>query len=163
MFDDRDERAYTACFTGHRPPKCHSSDPALRAAVGEAIDRAIADGFTVFMGGMALGADTVFAEEVLARRHAGASIRFVAAVPCETQDARWSPTEQRHYRRLLAEADTVAVMCPQYEPYCMNARNRYMVENSRRLIAAWDGSNGGTANTVRLAENYSLEIIRLHW
>ena len=110
MFDDREERAYSVCFTGHRPPKCYSNDLALRAAIAAAIDRALAEGFTEFMGGMALGADTVFAEDVLARRDAGAPIRFAAAVPCETQDARWSPAEQRHYRRLLAEADTVVSM-----------------------------------------------------
>ena len=161
MFDFNEERAVTACFTGHRPPKCSESDPLLRQAIGNAIDAALKDGFTALLGGMALGADTLFAEDVLKRRAGGAPLRFVAAIPCETQDARWSAAQQRHYRQLLAQADTVVVMCERYEPYCMNARNRYMVENSRRLIAAWDGSSGGTANTVRLAEEYGLEIIRI--
>ena len=56
MFDFNEERAVTACFTGHRPPKCSESDPLLRQAIGNAIDAALKDGFTVFMGGMALGA-----------------------------------------------------------------------------------------------------------
>ena len=72
MFDFNEERAVTACFTGHRPPKCSESDPLLRQAIGNAIDAALKDGFTVFMGGMALGADTLFAEEVLKRRAGGA-------------------------------------------------------------------------------------------
>ena len=152
----------TVCFTGHRPPKCYESDPALREAIAAEIEAALAAGYTTFMGGMALGADTVFAEEVLKRRQNGTPLCFVAAVPCETQDARWSFDQQRRYRQLLAQADTVVVMCERYEPYCMNARNRYMVENSRRLIAVWDGSNGGTANTVRLAEEYGLEIRRIY-
>ena len=36
--------------------------------------------------------------------------------------------------------------------------NRWMVEHASRLIAIFDGSPGGTAHTVRLAENQGLDI-----
>ena len=163
MFKINTARGKTVCFTGHRPPKLHRTDPAFRAALSVAIDRAIADGFEAFIGGMALGADTAFAELVLEYRQAGAPIRFIAAVPCADQDARWRAADRDRYRRLLQQADTVVTICERYEPYCMNARNRYMIENSGRLIAAWDGSPGGTAKTVELAEQYGREIIRLSW
>ena len=47
---------------------------------------------------------------------------------------------------------------PAYTPYAMHARNRWMVEHTSRLIAIFDGSPGGTAHTVRLAEARGLDI-----
>ena len=44
----------------------------------------------------------------------------------------------------------------------MNGRNLWMVEHASRLIAVFDGSTGGTANTVRRAEEHRLSIIKLH-
>ena len=40
----------------------------------------------------------------------------------------------------------------------MHVRNRWMVEHTSRLIAIFDGSQGGTAQTVRLAETQGLDI-----
>jgi uncharacterized phage-like protein YoqJ len=34
----------------------------------------------------------------------------------------------------------------------MQARNEWMVDNSNAMIAVWDGSPGGTANTVKYAQ-----------
>ena len=43
----------------------------------------------------------------------------------------------------------------------MMRRNRYMVDASRILIAAFDGRPGGTARTLGYAARRKLEIIQL--
>ena len=159
------ERGSACCFTGHRPGKLPGgyadAHARLRRALREAIAQAIGDGYDTFISGMALGCDTWAAEEVLALREAGTPIRLVAACPCLGQDSRWPAPERARYRALLARADAVYTACDCYTPYCMGARNLWMVEHAKRLIAVFDGSSGGTANTVRLAQEHGLELIRL--
>lgn len=43
----------------------------------------------------------------------------------------------------------------------MMRRNRYMVDASRILIAAFDGRPGGTARTLEYAAQRRLEIIQI--
>ena len=162
------DRAGTCCFTGHRPnrlPSGYRRDPSacapLRSALREAILQAVRDGFTTFVSGMALGVDTWAAEEVLALKAAGQPLRLIAALPCPEQDARWGETDRQQYRALLERADDVFLASDRYTPYCMGARNRWMTAHSSRLIAVFDGGSGGTANTVRYADEQGLEIVRI--
>lgn len=159
----------TACsFTGHRPDRLPSGwrqeasalSP-LRRAMDAAIGGALEDGYRTFLCGMALGTDILAAELVLGRRERGQSLRLIAALPCPGQDSRWSREQQARYRRLLSRADGVQVLCDRYTPYCMAARNRWMVEHSARLIAVYDGGSGGTAGTVSLARRQGLEMVTI--
>ncbi|WP_188052008.1 hypothetical protein [Azospirillum sp. Sh1] len=43
----------------------------------------------------------------------------------------------------------------------MNTRNEWMVDHSDRLLALWDGSQGGTANCVRYARGLGRPIDNL--
>lgn len=158
--------AETCCFTGHRPdklPSGYSRDEQalapLRDALRQAVFSAAADGFRHFLCGMALGADTLAAEETLALRAGGLPVRLIAALPCRGQESRWPAADRARYRRLLTQADGVQVMSEGYTAYCMNARNRWMVENAGRVIAVFDGSAGGTANTLEMARRFGREIV----
>lgn len=162
------ERATTCCFTGHRPDKLPSgyaqeetAVAPLKAALRSAINDAVAGGYRTFLSGMALGVDTWAAEEVLTLRDGGHKIQLAAVLPCPRQDARWRKEDRLRYRRLLERADGVHVLCEQYTPYCMGARNLWMVERSSLLIAVFDGSRGGTANTVAHAERLGIRIVRI--
>lgn len=161
-------RATTCCFTGHRPdklPSGYAQDETavapLKETLRSAIRGAVADGYRTFLSGMALGVDTWAAEEVLALRDSGCEIRLIAALPCPRQDAHWRESDRRRYRRLLERADDVHVLCEHYTPYCMGARNLWMVEHSSLLIAVFDGSKGGTANTIAHAERLGIRIVRI--
>ena len=158
-------RETACCFTGHRPDKLYAGfegdHSPLRHALHAAILQAYSEGYDTFISGMALGVDTLAAEEVLALREAGTPLRLIAACPCPNQDSRWPPAHRARYRHLLEQADATHTLCDSYTPYCMGARNLWMVEHSRRLIAVFDGTPGGTANTLRLAEEHGLEIVRL--
>lgn len=43
----------------------------------------------------------------------------------------------------------------------MQRRNRYMVEHSGRVIAVFDGQEGGTKRTVEYAMRQGLEVVLL--
>ena len=161
----------TCCFSGHRPDKLPSGyreeETALfplRRALGQAVDEAVCAGYTTFLCGMAQGADRLAAENILRRIQDGAPLRLVAALPCPQQDARWPRPQRERYRRLLEKIPPSDrfVACDGYTPYCMNARNLWMAEHASRLIAVFDGSAGGTANTVRRAEEFGLFVVRIH-
>lgn len=165
------ERANACCFSGHRPDKLpcgyNLQSPAalpLKTALKREIDRAVADGIDTFLCGMAQGVDTLAAEIILHMRDSGAPVRLVAALPCPHQDARWPASQRAAYRQLLARipAELQFTICDSYTPYCMNGRNLWMVERASRLIAVFDGSAGGTANTVRHAQEARIDIIRIH-
>ena len=128
-------RREIACsFTGHRPERLPGGyaawdSPAspLRPWIRRAVEEAAADGYRDFICGMALGADTLAAEEVLGLRERLEGIRLIAAVPCPEQADRWRQPDRMRYRRLLRLADWMYTASPVYTPYAMHLRNRWMV------------------------------------
>ena len=149
----------TACaFTGHRPDKLPASLISLRAALRETILAAVECGYRDFISGMAMGVDMLAAEEVLALREKY-PLRLIAALPYRGQGDHFPADQRRRHRQILARADLAQCICDSYTPYCMNGRNRWMVENAGRLIAVFDGSPGGTANTVATARQFMREIV----
>ena len=46
-----------------------------------------------------------------------------------------------------------------YDRGCMLRRNRYMVDRSSLLIAAFDGSRGGTLYTATYAMKQGVEVV----
>lgn len=161
-------RETACCFTGHRPNKLpggyvmdETALAPLRRRLRRAVWEAVDAGYRDFLCGMALGVDTMAAQEVLALREIRPELRLIAVIPCPGQARRWRPEDQYRYRELLNRADGCYTAGPSYTPYAMGARNLWMVEHASRLIAVTDGSPGGTANTIRLAEDHGLTIIRI--
>jgi uncharacterized phage-like protein YoqJ len=139
-------------ITGHRPDKLGGySERVATALRGFAIDemsRYVGQGdFRVYVG-MAIGFDQAIAWACGELR-----IPFVACIPCDNHDAKWSPSMQGRSRLLLERADQVVVVSPgPYAVWKMQKRNEFMVDNADELLALWNGSSGGTANCVRYAE-----------
>ena len=48
-----------------------------------------------------------------------------------------------------------------YDKGCMLRRNRYMVDRSSMLLAAFDGMLGGTMYTIQYAMKRKLEVVLL--
>jgi uncharacterized phage-like protein YoqJ len=114
--------------------------------------------------GLALGVDTIFAEICVEL-----SIPFIGAVPFKGQESRWPDESQHVYRMLLKAASEVVVVdeLPAYHSDHfmgkMDRRNRWMLDQSEMTIAVWDGSSGGTGNTVALAKKMrGRKILRLN-
>ncbi len=161
-------REKTCCFTGHRSSKlpwgANESDPRcirLKASLADAVEAVYAEGVRHFICGMAEGCDTFFGEAVAELRRSRPDVTLEAAVPCEEQDLRWSPERTERYDRLLAECDKRTLVSRHYTPDCMMRRNRYMVDRSCVVIAVFNGSAGGTFNTLRYAIASGLKIIEI--
>lgn len=159
------ERETTCCFTGHRPDKLpwqtEETDPrclALKNELNDTLEVAYNEGYRHFICGMALGCDLYFGEAVVALRQKHPDVTLEAAVPCEEQADRWSEAEQTRYWRLLELCDYETMVQRHYTRGCMLRRNRYMVDRSSLLLAAFDGTAGGTMYTVSYAMKKGLVI-----
>ena len=71
MLSEAEKRLHRCSFTGHRPQKLRQSENEVKAALEKEILRAITEGFTVFISGMARGVDIWAAEIVLRLRDTG--------------------------------------------------------------------------------------------
>ena len=150
----------TCCFTGHRfLPKSFDS-----ALLSQAIVSMIEKGVDTFISGGALGFDTQAAIEVLKlKKRKYKDVKLYIYAPCQNQDARWYPRDQRIYREILASADYVDMPDTPYDNQCMKKRNYKMVESSSYVISYYDGTfASGTGQTFRYAEKCGLEIVNLY-
>ena len=159
-------RQSACCFTGHRPAKLPWGDNesdgrcvALKSRLYAAAEAAIEEGTEHFICGMAEGCDLYFCEIVLALKERYPHVTLEAAIPCPTQADRWSAAQQRRYRSLLARCDYETVVQREYTPGCMQRRNRYMVDHASLLIAAHNGTPGGTRATIEYALRRGLAIV----
>jgi Uncharacterized protein conserved in bacteria len=109
----------------------------------------------------------ICAEEVLIRKQIIrytdpiSFIKLVAVVPFEEQAARWNEQDRNKYFNILPKCDDVITLNKQYKAGCYHERNRYMVDNSSKLICYYNGSAGGTGYTVEYAEKQSIQIVNL--
>lgn len=108
------------------------------------------------------GCDQYFAEAVLAAKADGAQdAQLCALVPCPSQPDGWDEASVARYWALLAACDQLEVLEDHYSPGCMLRRNREMLRRAQLLISVYDGTPGGTAATVRLAEELGITVLPL--
>lgn len=155
---ERELRQHRCCFTGHRPEKLETSEVVIVAGLKKEIRTAIADGFSVFISGMARGVDLWAAEIVLNLRDAGEPLRLICASPYRGFEVRWSRVWQERYRQVMEKADLVRYICPGYSRDCFQRRNEWMVDHSARVIAAFNGQPSGTKNTVVYAMEQKVPV-----
>ena len=159
------KRTISCSFTGHRPEKLpwghQESDPRcqdLKRRILGAAEAAYEEGFRHFICGMAQGCDLYFCEAAQALRDSRPGVTVEAAIPCESQADKWPPEDKERYQRLVGLCDFETMVQRQYDRGCMLRRNRYMVDRSSLLIAAFDGSKGGTLYTASYALKNGVEV-----
>ena len=107
------------------------------------------------ISGMALGWDTGLAIAALRL-----NIPLIAAVPFLGQEKQWPEQSQRLFNRILEKAKRVEIVCSgEYSAWKMQVRNNWMVDNSDKVLALWNGTEGGTSNCVKYARKQNKEII----
>jgi uncharacterized phage-like protein YoqJ len=154
-----------AGVTGHRPDKLgvgrwsgYDRTNPLRVWIREQMKvhlKALQPEYAI--SGMAIGVDQDFVDVCIKL-----AIPFVAAVPFVGQERQWPALARAEYTLMLALAKEVVVVCEGgYERWKMQARNEWVVDRSNVLIAVFDGSQGGTANTVNYADRVGREKRRI--
>ena len=150
----------TCCFTGHRPENLYKNidDGELYNRIVKAVENAYLDGYRVFLCGGCRGGDFLFADAVLYARTKHSDIKLCFVLPCRDQAANWYREDRDNYSRLLDSADDIVCLSEKYTSDCMQKRNRYMVDLSTLLIAAYNGTEGGTQYTYGYAQKKHLRI-----
>lgn len=133
--------------TGHRPNKLGGFNKATDARLfrlAQWFFKGMRPDYVI--SGMAMGWDMAFAEAAIAAR-----IPVVAALPFPEQAVRWPQSAIDRHNEILRRAVHVELVRPAYSPSALQKRNEWMVDQSDRIVALWDGSGGGTGNCIRYA------------
>ena len=139
------------CFTGHRPEKLQIPENQLCVMLRKEIQKAVSDGFTRYLSGMAKGVDLIAAEIVLQLRDADPRLELTCAMPFEGFGQHWKGGWTERLQNVLAKADSVCYVSKQYSHAAFQKRNQWMVDHSTRVIAVYNGEPGGTKNTLEYA------------
>ncbi len=159
---EEEKRLHRCCFTGHRPEKMTVLENLrVKALLKAEIKKAVRDGYVTFISGMARGIDMWAAEIVLAEKKNNPELHLICASPHKGFETRWDKTEKQRYNDILAQADVVKYISEASSWGCYQIRNEWMVDRSSRVIAAYNGSKGGTKNTIDYAERSGVEVINI--
>jgi uncharacterized phage-like protein YoqJ len=148
------------CFSGHRNIE-RSLLPILKRQLRETAEELVLCGIQGFICGGAVGFDTLAAETVLELRARRPELILTLALPFKGQSSRWTGENKRRYERIREMADEVIFVSEEYSPYCMQKRNRFMVEHSGVCVCYLTSAGGGTAYTVSYALSAGLRVINL--
>lgn len=155
-----DLRDQTCCFTGHRILPANATTAILRkldSILLPLIEREV----RVFWLGGALGFDTLAAEHLLKLKQQYPQIVIYLALPFEEYRNRWSETQKSRAANIDAQADQIVYCSHTPSKGAFLQRNQYMVDQSRYCIAYCNRSAGGTAYTLRYAQQKGLVIQNL--
>lgn len=153
-------REKTCCFTGHRNIAV-SILPELRNKLIRTVTDLIESGVCYFGAGGAIGFDTIAAETVLDLKGKYPQIRLILVLPCPEQADKWGSSAKAKYERIKNCADKIVYTSTRYTSDCMYRRNRHLVDGSSTCVAYCTRNTGGTAYTVRYAQQCGLRIILL--
>lgn len=155
---EKEKRMHRCCFTGHRPEKLHSSERLVKAALAREIWTAYQEGFHTFLTGMARGTDIWAGELVLRLRSSHQDVHLICVLPHPNFEKNWIAGWQERYNAIRYQADYEITIC---ETVCRSAyqrRNEWLVDHSARVIAVYNGTKGGTRNTIEYAMKRGVQI-----
>ena len=163
------QRPKTCCFAGHRPkffPWGGNTDDPVAAKMLHALESeirlAIADGYTTFLYGGALGVDT-WAAEIVLRLRKNLPLTLTAVLPFPGYNA---DITENAYRQIIGASDRILCVEPARRMAALAARDRYMVNLSSRLIAVYDERSRihcGTWRALCYAREKQLDIRQIRW
>ena len=168
-----DEKIFSCCFTGYRPQKFpFPLKPGNKeytefenTLMYELLDLAN-NGCRTFISGMAMGFDIIAAECVLLLaqfpKFEGEEIKLICALPFKNQAKKYPAEWKERYEAVLKSAGETVIISNDYYKGCYFDRNRFMVDNSDCVITWFDGSPGGTKNTIDYAKKTGRKVININ-
>lgn len=148
------------CFTGHRNIPADAR-LALTLRLDSTLEALIAEGYTDFRAGGALGFDMLAALRVLRAKEKHQGIKLHLILPCRDQAKNWREGEQLLWQELIDRADSVRFLFDTYRSGCMYARNRALVDGSELCVAYITKRQGGTFYTCSYAQERGVRILNL--
>ena len=155
-----DLRQRTCCFTGHRaiPEK---DLPGILERTERAVRRLIEHGVVFFGVGGAIGYDTEAAKLLFRLRTTDyPQIKVILVYPFEGFTSRWNDGQRAEYAaRLLPQYDKTVCVAQRASREAYLERDRHLVNGSAYCIAYCTRNSGGTAYTLRYAQQEGLKIV----
>lgn len=147
-------------LTGHRPKDLFGYDiysedyNSIRNRLSFIIRSSMSTEPVWCHSGLALGADTIWAEEALRfKKDNPKKVKIWAEIPHLAQADAWSSKSAKAtWQTIVDNADEQTVYAEEYTPWCMQKRNIGMLDHGDQLIAVWDGTlkpKSGTSNAVK--------------
>ena len=121
----------------------------------------IEQGYCYFGAGGALGFDTLAAQTVLDLKSDYPHIKLILVLPCHNQSRGWNANDIEKYEWIKGKADKIVYTSDRYYNGCMQKRNRHLVNYSSLCICYLSELCGGTAYTVKYAEQQNIKIVRI--
>lgn len=149
-------REKTVCVSGHRFIGKDLNKEYLIKLFENLIDY----GVDTFLIGMAIGFDTL-CFQILEEFRKQKNIKIIACIPCQTQAYKFTLEQKKEYDRMVSVADEKIILSDIYTPYCMQNRNKFMVDNSSCVISYLNKEKGGTYNTVKYANRQKVPVINV--
>jgi uncharacterized phage-like protein YoqJ len=148
------------CFTGHRKLK---NSFAVREAAEKEIIRLVKGGAQEFYIGMAEGFDLLVGEIIVNLKWKYPHIKLYSVLPChpEYQTENMSTEDLILYMYVLSRADGEVLLSNKYYSGCFHARNRFIVEKSDLCVCYLTKKSGGTAYTVKKAQEKGIKVINI--
>ena len=86
-------------------------------------------------------------------------LRLIMVCPWNGQADKWTAEQRLRWRGILESSDKVIYISNHYEKSLFFKRNRYLVENADRILAAYNGDpHSGTGITVRYAHQRGVKV-----
>ena len=148
---------HIVAFTGHRTYDGSAND-ILKATIRELYN----EGARHFRVGMAEGFDIAAGEMVVELMHSDSDIILEACIPWPMFDAHFNPEEREKYNYILKHATVVRYSDNAYHPAIFRHRNDILVEGADIVVAWWNGTQSGTAYTVKRAKKLGLTIKNIY-
>lgn len=159
------DRNKTCCFSGHRPEKLlggadiHSEDTRrLLSMLKLVINQAVEQGYRYFITGMARGVDLWAAQMVVEIKQYNPEIKLICAMPYKLHGSTFRGIDKWDFGTIREAADEVIYVNDSYTKNCMLMRNRFMADNSSKLIAVVSNYRSGTGQTIRYAKSIGLDV-----
>jgi len=156
MTNEQEMRRHRCCFAGHRPEKLPEEPEEIKSWLSRQIDAAIENGYVTFLTGMAMGIDIWAGTLVLEKKAAHPEIHLIAVTPYPGFPAKWKSEWKEAYDALWHAADHRVVISASFAPDAFERRNRFLVDHSSRLIAFYNGEEGGTHRLIQYAHESGL-------
>ncbi len=143
----------SCCVTGPREIPGDKAEY-VKQELRHEIEQAIMDGFTRFLSSMLNNVDLDFAAIVVEKMKENPELSLEAVIPYADR----MKSKDKRLQKLMQQCSAVKIISQERDRDCYFARNRYLIENSARVIAVSDGGQkSDTAQMLRMAAAKELE------
>ncbi len=154
---EEEKRKTRCCISGAAPSQLRRPVDDIKVDLENEILRAVKDGCTTFISGLAPGTEIWAGNIVVRLKDRFPDLKLIAVLPFPGFGDELEGIWREKFETLLARADLVKTVCPAYQEDAALLQLRWMLDHAARLLAVCGGS-GDSRNLFRLAREKHVQI-----